>query len=129
MSSKSTPTSWSLLIGVLCLASAVDVSAIWLLSRPDFGSGARTFFALLPIPANAVLVALIVRKIRSLDEFLRQVHLEAVAIAFLMTGLSVFVYGCFRMAQMVPPLNAGAVWVFMIVFYAIGYVVAFRHYR
>jgi hypothetical protein len=117
------------LLSVLCVATAIDIGAGWLLGRPDFGSHARIVFALLPIPANLVLVAVIVRRIRKLDEFLRHVHLEAVAIAFLLTGLAVFVYGYLQKAQAVRPLNVGIVWIFMAIFYGIGYVVAVRHYR
>jgi hypothetical protein len=117
------------LLGVLCAASAIDIGAGWLLGQPGFGSHARIIFALLPIPANLVLVAVIVRRIRQLDEFLRHVHLEAVAIAFLLTGLAVFVYGYLQKAQAVRPLNVGIVWIFMAAFYGVGYVIAARHYR
>jgi len=117
------------LLSVLCVATAIDIGAGWLLGRPGFGSHARIIFALLPIPANLVLVAVIVRRIRQLDEFLRHVHLEAVAIAFLLTGLAVFVYGYLQKAQAVRPMNVGIVWIFMAMFYGIGYVIAVRHYR
>jgi hypothetical protein len=100
-----------------------------LLGQPGFRSPARMIFALLPIPGNLVLVAMIIRRIRQLDEFLRHVHLEAVAIGFLLTGVAVFVYGYLQKAQAVPPLNVGIVWVFMVVFYGIGYFIAARHYR
>ena len=117
------------LLSVLCVATAIDIGAGWLLGRPGFGSHARIIFALLPIPANLVLVAVIVRRIRQLDEFLRHVHLEAVAISFLLTGLAVFVYGYLQKAQAVRPMNVGIVWIFMAMFYGIGYVIAVRHYR
>jgi len=116
-------------LAVLCVATAVDIGAGWLLGQHGFGSHARIIFALLPIPANLVLVGVIVRRIRRLDEFLRHVHLEAVAIAFLLTGLAVFVYGYLQKAQAVRPLNVGIVWIFMALFYGIGYVIAARHYR
>jgi hypothetical protein len=32
-------------------------------------------------------------------------------------------------AQAVRPLNVGIVWIFMALFYGIGYVIAARHYR
>jgi hypothetical protein len=86
-------------------------------------------FALLPIPGNLVLVAAIVRTLRQLDDFLRHVHLEAVAIAFMLTGLAVFIYGYLQEAQVVRPLNVGIVWIFMALSYGIGYAVAVRHYR
>ena len=117
------------LVGVLCVAIAIDIGAGWLLGQPGFGSPARIIFALLPIPANLVLVTVIVRTIRRLDEFLRHTHLEAVAISFLLTGLAVFVYGYLQRAHVVRPLNVGIVWIFMVVFYGIGYAIAARHYR
>lgn len=116
------------LLGVLCVATAIDIDG-WLLGQPGFGSHARIGFALLPIPANLVLLAVIVRMIRQLDDFLRHVHFEAVAIAFLLTGLAVFVYGYLQKAQVVNPLNVGIVWIFMALAYGIGYVIAVRHYR
>ena len=128
MNSNSVHSVGTLLI-VLCAATAIDIGAGWLLGQPRFESHARIIFALLPIPANLVLVALIVRRIRQLDEFLRHVHLEAVAIAFLLTGLAVFVYGYLQRARAVGPLNVGIVWIFMAAFYGVGYVVAARHYR
>ena len=117
------------LLIVLCFAAAIDIGASWLLGKPGFGSHARIVFALLPIPANLVLVAVIVRTIRQLDEFLRHVHLEAVAIAFLLTALAVSVYEDLQKAHVVGPLNIGIMWIFMAVFYGVGYVIAARHYR
>jgi hypothetical protein len=117
------------LLVVLCVATAIDIGAGSLLGQPGFGSHARIIFAMLPIPANLVLVAVIMRRIRQLDEFLRHVHLEAIAIAFLLTGLGVFVYGYLQKAQAVRPLNVGIVWIFMAAFYGIGYFIAARHYR
>jgi hypothetical protein len=113
----------------LCLATLIDAGVGWWLGKPGLGQNARVAIALLPIPANLVLIALIVRAIRRLDAFLRQVHLEAVAIAFLLTGLAVFVYGYLQRAHAVRPLNVAIVWIFMAIFYGIGYLVAVRHYR
>ena len=122
-------SSVAVLLFVLCLATIIDVGAGWWLGRPDLGQNARIAIALLPIPANLVLVALIIRTIRKLDEFLRHVHLEAVAIAFLLTGLAVFIYGYLERAQAVRPLNVAIVWVFMVVFYGIGYLVSVRRHQ
>jgi hypothetical protein len=118
-----------LLLTVVCIATAIDLAAGWLLVQPGMGSSACFVFALLPIPANIVLVVVIVRAIRQLDEFLRRVHLEAATIAFLLTGLAVFIYGFLEKAHVVSQLNVGIVWIFMAVSYGIGYVIAARHYR
>jgi hypothetical protein len=129
MTSKNPVQPIGTLLGVLCVAMAIDVGAGWLLGQPGFRPHARLIFALLPIPGNLLLVAVIVSRIRRLDEFLRHVHFEAVAIAFLLTGLAVFVYGYLQKAQAVRPLNVGIVWIFMAAFYGIGYFIAARHYR
>src|SRR5580658_9185031 len=85
----------------LCVATVIDVGVGWWLGRPGLEQNARIAIALLPIPANLALITLVVRAIRRLDDFLRQVHLEAVAIAFLLTGLAVFVYGYLERANAV----------------------------
>src|SRR5580692_3382805 len=100
IASHSARTFWA----VLVVGTAIDITAGWLLRQSGYSRQARILFALLPIPLNLVLVAQIVRRIRRLDEFLRQVHLEAVAIAFLLTGLAVFVYGYLEVAHAVRPL-------------------------
>src|ERR1700689_4808324 len=102
-----------ILLLTLCLASLIDIGAGWWLGMRGLGQGARTAIALLPVPANLMLIVLIVQRIRKLDEFFRRGHLEAVAIAFLLTGLAVFVYGYLEMARAVRPLNVAIVWVFM----------------
>jgi hypothetical protein len=117
------------LLATLAIASAIDLGAGWLLGQPHLSESTRILIAFLPVPANLVLVTLILRTIRRLDEFLRQVHLEAVAIGFLLTGLAVFVYGYLQRAGAVRSLNVGIVWFFMLLFYGIGYVIAARHYR
>src|ERR1700683_172320 len=118
-----------MLLLTLGLASIIDVSAGWWLGMRGLGQGARIAIALLPVPANLILIALIVQRIRTLDEFFRRIHLEAVAIAFLLTGLAVFVYGYLQMAHAVRPLNVAIVWVFMTISYGLGYLVALKHYR
>jgi hypothetical protein len=114
---------------VLAVASAIDLGATWLLGRPNYPQPARIVFALLPIPMNLVLLAVIVRRIRQLDEFLRRVHLEAAAIAFLLSALAVFVYEGLEKAHCAGPLNAGVAWILMALFYGIGYLISARHYR
>ena len=117
------------LLLTLSFATVIDVGAGWLLRRPELSPSLRMLVALSPIPANLLLVGLIVTAIRRLDEFLRYVHFEAIAIGFMLTGLAVFIYGYLQMARAVPPLNFGIVWLFMVLFYGIGYVIAARHYR
>ena len=110
-------------------AAAVDIGASLMLRHLDLSAAPRIGVALLPVPANVWLLVMIVRSVRRLDEFQKRVHLEAVVIAFLATGLAVFIYGYLQSAQVAGSLNVGLVWGFMGIFYALGYVLAARHYR
>jgi hypothetical protein len=114
---------------VLLLVTAIDFGAYWALGRFELGNTARIVVALTPLPADIVAIALALRRIRRLDEFQKRIHFEAVTVAFLSTGVAVFVYGYLQKADAVGPLNMGSVWGFMLVFYAIGYFVAVNHYK
>jgi hypothetical protein len=111
------------------LAAAIDVIASSLLRNPEPATAARIAIALMPLPGDIALIFLALRAIRTLDEFQKRVHFEAITVAFLSTGVAVFVYGYLQKAQVVGFLNAGLVWAFMLLFYAIGYVIAASHYR
>jgi hypothetical protein len=121
---------------VLVVASAIDIAAFRLLDRLELTDlrmvwrwPARVAAALLPLPGNIALLLMILRRIRRLDEFQKRVQLEAVAVGFLATGVAVFIYGYLQKAHAVGPLNMGLVWVFMLVFYAAGYIAAVSHYK
>ena len=128
MTSTSKPSRTTLLI-TLAVATVIDIGAGLACVRVQVSHQLQIILALLPIPANLVMVAQLVRAIRGLDEFLRRVHLEAATIAFFLTGLAVFIYGYLQNVHAVPALNVSIVWVFMVLFYALGYLIAFRHYR
>jgi hypothetical protein len=114
---------------VFVLASAIDAISFWVLPRMQLSPTARIAAGLLPIPGDIALIAMALVRIRRLDEFQKRIHFEAVVVAFLATGVAVFVYGCLQQAHAVGPFNANLVWLFMAVAYAIGYYVAVRHYR
>ena len=116
-------------ITVALMVAAIDIGTSWLLARMELGQTTRVALALLPIPANVWLIAIILRSIRRLDEFLKRIQLEAVAVAFLTTGLAALTYGQLQKAHVVGPLNVGLIWGFMAVSYVLGYAVAARHYR
>jgi len=111
------------------LVAATDIVTSLLLARMELGQTARVAIALLPIPANVWLIAIILRTLRRLDEFLKRIQFEAVAVAFLTTGLAALTYGQLQTVQVVGPLNVGLIWGFMGVSYVLGYAVAARHYR
>jgi hypothetical protein len=117
------------LIVLALLAACLDILASLILRRTDLGSTARIAIALMPLPGNIALIVVVLRGIRKLDEFQKRIHFEAVTVAFLSTGVAVFVYGYLQKAQAVGPLNMGLVWAFMLIFYALGYVIAASHYK
>jgi hypothetical protein len=119
----------ALFLLIAIVATMIDLTAFWLLSRSDFGPGQRLAIALMPLPGNITLLVLILRRIRQLDEFQKRVQFEAVTAGFLATGVAVFVYGYLEKAQAVGPLNVGFVWALMVLFYGIGYLVAAGHYK
>ena len=116
-------------VTVALLVAATDIVTSLLLARMELGQTARVAIALLPIPANVWLIAIILRTLRRLDEFLKRIQFEAVAVAFLTTGMAALTYGQLQTAQVVGPLNGGTIWAFMLVSYVLGYAVAARHYR
>jgi hypothetical protein len=120
---------WIVFLVTALLASAIDFLASFLLRNPEPVSAARIAIALMPLPGDIALIFLALRAIRTLDEFQKRVHFEAITVAFLSTGVAVFVYGYLQKAQIVGFLNAGLVWAFMLLFYAIGYGIAASNYR
>ena len=121
---------WIVFLLVALLASAIDLLASLLLRNPTMGTGAgRIAIALMPLPGDVALIFLVLRAVRRLDEFQKRVHFEAVTVAFLSTGVAVFVCGYLQQAHIVGFLNSAVVWAFMLIFYALGYLIATNHYR
>ena len=120
---------WTVFLIMALLASAIDVVASKLLQNPNQSRAARLAIALLPLPGDVALIALVLLRIRRLDDFQKRVHFEAVTVAFLSTGVAVFIYACLQKAHLAGPLDAALVWTFMLIFYAVGYFIATSHYR
>ncbi len=114
---------------ILVVASFVDLAAGWALNHVTLSYAGRLTVALLPVPGNLLLIALVLQWIRTLDEFQKRLHFEAVVVAFLLTGVGVFVYGYLRRGDVVPEVGSVFVWLFMAIAYGVGYVIAVRHYQ
>src|SRR3982751_1367852 len=84
---------------VLTVGLAIDLWAGWALKHLDASPAARLSIALSPLPANLALIAIVLARIRMLDEFQRRIHFEASVVAFLATGVGVFVYSYLRLAD------------------------------
>ncbi|HZR26613.1 MAG TPA: hypothetical protein VFA59_23665 [Vicinamibacterales bacterium] len=114
---------------IVVVASFLDIASMWVLRHVELGTIARVAVALSPVPGNVLIVGLVVRQIRRLDEFQKRLHFEAVVIAFLLTGVSVFVYGYLETAQAVPRMDLMFIWAFMGISYVVGYAISCRQYR
>lgn len=120
---------WLRFFLVLLGAASVDKGADWALATLSLSLPARTLVALLPLPGNLAIVAVVLGRLRLLDEFQKRRHFEAVVVGFLGTGVAVFIHSYLRKAQVAGPLTAAWVWLFMALSYGAGYLMAVRRYR
>jgi hypothetical protein len=95
-----------------------------------FGSGWVYVAAWLPAIPFVVVMVLLVRGIRGLDELERRIHLEALVVAFPLTMLVLMVLGLFELGLDLDRQNWGYrhVWAFLPVFYIGGLVLARLRY-
>lgn len=118
-----------LLAAVVVVACFLDLLASRLLEQTGFSPVQRFWIAMIPLPGEIVFIAMLLHLVRALDEFKRQMRLEAVTFAFLATGIGVFVYGYVQKAGLVGPFRAAWIWIFMLVTYAVGHLIAVWRYR
>ena len=98
---------------------AVFIS-VWLLKRVDVPL-LRAFIALLPVPAIALAMRAIVRRIRDADELQRRIELEAVSIAAAFVSLGYLAAGFLQRAKVIDvPSSAAMIWVFPLVCVTFG---------
>ncbi|MDB6162755.1 MAG: hypothetical protein JWL98_187 [Xanthomonadaceae bacterium] len=105
--------------------------SVWLLKRID-APALRALIALLPVPAIALAMRAIVRRIRDADELQRQIELEAVSIAAACVSLGYLAAGFLQRANVIDvPSSAAMIWVFPLVCltFALAKVVLSRRYR
>ena len=118
-----------LLAATVIAACYLDILASRLLDQTGFSAMQRFWIATIPLPGEIALIAMVLYLVRSLDEFKRQMRLEAVTFAFLATGVGVFVYGYVQKAGLVGPFHAAWIWIFMLVTYGLGHLMAIWRYR
>ena len=92
------------------------------------GQALSIAIAILPILPVLLGVWAYMDWLRNLDEFLRQIQLEAIGFSMAMTGVVTFTIGFLETADVPQP---GYLWVFpmMIVFWGVGQFVALRRYE
>lgn len=117
-----------LLLALGSYAALLLVSIWWLGTEALSDSPWRIVVALLPVPAAAWALWDFVERVRSLDELLRRIHLEALAIGFGGTLLVVFSWG-FLEGVGIEPLSGFVVFGILMVLYGLGLLWAQRRYR
>lgn len=115
---------------LVALAAAVVILAAALVGRGyPKGSGMRLALAIVETLATAVCLIVPAWSVGHLDELQRKIQLEALALAFIGTGILGAGYGFLLDAGVMPGDWGGFIWPAMVGLWAIGYVVASRRYR
>ena len=109
-------------------AALLGVLSSALIKKNDYPLTVDVLISLLPLPAYAWLIVTIVQGVRATDEMQRRIQLEAAAICLASTALITIGYGFLGLAG-APQPNWAFVSCLMGLLYALGYVVAARHYR
>ncbi len=89
---------------------------------------ARIVVALLPMFAGAAVCWIVVRNLRRMDELMRRVQFEALAVAFAGTALVTFSYG-FLEGVGFPKLSLFVIWPLMATLWIVASVLCARRYR
>jgi hypothetical protein len=76
--------------GIAALATALTVK--WIFSHVELHSPARPILSFLPALMAVMFVVAFVKDVRKLDEMRRGIHMQAAAIAFLLTVILTFVF-------------------------------------
>ncbi|RZT41087.1 hypothetical protein [Cupriavidus agavae] len=113
------------LLGYIALL-ALSITALnlrWVDSEP-----ARIAVALCPMLAGGVICWVVVRQLRRVDELVRKVQFEALAVAFAGTALLTFSYG-FLEGVGFPKLSLFVVWPVMATLWILAGILCARRYR
>ena len=110
-------------------AALLAIVASTILKGGSFSTPTAAAIAMLPIPANLVLLWSIVQMVRHMDEMQRRIQLEAAATALVATVALTLTIGWLEKAHALPHINWAFVSIVTLVFYMLGLFVAMRHYR
>ena len=76
--------------GIAALATALTVQ--WIFKHVELHSPARQMLGFLPALLAVIFVVAFVKDVRKLDEMRRRIHLQAAAVAFLLTVILTFIF-------------------------------------
>lgn len=120
-------------VWILSLAAWIGtyVAARYSVELAPAGSALRVLIALAPIVPTVLVLWLIWRGVRSLDELHRRVQFEALAVAFPLCLVLLWVLGLLELAIDLDKSNWSYrhVWAMVPMFYLIGLALAWRRYK
>ena len=118
-------------IGMVSLWILTYFGARVLLKSYVMGTPLRVFVALIPIVPFVIVLWMIIRGVREMDELERRIQLEALAVAFPLTFLLLMTLGLLELAIKLNPQDWSYrhLWPFMFVFYLVGLIMARRRYQ
>lgn len=107
------------------------VAARYSVELAPAGSALRVLIALAPIVPTVLVLWLIWKGVRSLDELHRRVQFEALAVAFPLCMVMLWVLGLLEVAIDLDKSNWSYrhVWAMVPMFYLIGLALAWRRYK
>ncbi|AZC19627.1 MULTISPECIES: hypothetical protein [Pseudomonas] len=111
---------------LLAYIACVVLSSHWLEGMAS-GPG-KIALALVPVVPMIAMALAVVRQLRRLDEMVRRVQLEALALSFVCTALITFSYGFLETVGL-PRLSMFYVWPLMGLIWALATVVGMRRYQ
>ena len=115
---------WAGMIGYMILLPFSLIS-----STSAVEGAIRYLIAIAPAIPFFVAIHAVVKNIRSLDEFQRQVHFKSVVYALLLTGGITFTYGLLESNGLLPHLPAILISPMMIFFWGFAQIFVRRHYE
>jgi hypothetical protein len=119
---------------------AISMVSLWiltyfgarvLLKSYEMGTPLRVLVVLVPIIPFVIVLWMIIRGVRQMDELERRIQLEALAVAFPLTFLLLMTLGLLELAIKLNPQDWSYrhLWPFMFVFYLVGLMMARRRYQ
>lgn len=101
-----------------------------ILEKSTAPTGVRVAIALAPIPAFAGFLWLVIKGVRSADEFERRIHLEALAVAYPLAMLLLMILALLQRAIQLKfeDWSYAHVWYYLPLFYFVGLWLARRRY-
>lgn len=107
---------WPILIAYSLLLSV----SIWWLKAGIEPVALRALVALLPVFPMLLLMRVFIRYLRQVDEFQRQIELEAIGVAALLVAMLTMAAGFLQLAKVIDlPAGVALIWVFPLI--ALGY--------